>query len=136
MEGALLPRMTVSLNTNGTPRAPTADERRIAERSLVEAEISVASDSQFFTGLAGNISTGGVFMATYRLLPIGAPVTLRMALPEGEVLATGTVRWVREASTGATPGLGVAFDGPLGGDTLQRILRFCAIREPLLHDDD
>jgi hypothetical protein len=43
---------------------------------------------------------------------------------------------LRGTSSGASPGLGIALDPPLGGDALQRILRFCAVRTPLLHDDD
>jgi uncharacterized protein (TIGR02266 family) len=127
--------MTLGSDDDQRARAADAIERRAAERCLVETEISVSSDSQFFTGLAGNVSNGGVFLATYRPLPKGERVSLRISLPEGEVLATGTVRWTREASSGATPGLGISFDSPLDGDTLERVLRFCALREPLLHDE-
>ncbi len=78
--------MTIGLDTKQRLRPFDAEERRIAERCIVHAEISVESDSQFFTGLAGNVSTGGVFVATYRRLPMGAQVALRMTLPEGELL--------------------------------------------------
>jgi uncharacterized protein (TIGR02266 family) len=111
-------------------------ERRSASRVEVEAEVSLASDSQFFAGLTGNLSTGGVFVATYRQLPIGCRVVMQIVLADGEVLAEGSVRWIREETSGAPPGLGIAFDGPLGADATVRIERFCALREPLLHDDE
>lgn len=114
----------------------SSENRRAADRSLVQAEVSVASDSQFFTGLAGNLSTGGVFVATYRMLPVGGRVAMQIVLPEGDVLATGIVRWVREPSSGGAPGLGIAFDGPIAEEDIRRIEQFCAIREPLLHDDE
>jgi uncharacterized protein (TIGR02266 family) len=110
-------------------------ERRARARVPLEAEISFESDSQFFTALGGNISTGGIFIATYKLLAVGRAVAVRVALPDGELVAKGTVRWVRELSSGASPGLGIAFDG-LGAEEAARIERFCAARPPLLHDDD
>jgi uncharacterized protein (TIGR02266 family) len=113
-----------------------SENRRGSDRCLVEAEVSVASDSQFFTGIAGNVSTGGLFVATYRALPVGGRVAMQIALPEGDVLATGVVRWVRDASSGAAPGLGIAFDGAIGNDDIERIERFCAVRRPLLHEED
>lgn len=114
----------------------TSGERRSAARIEVEVEVSLASDSQFFAGLTGNLSTGGVFVATYRRLPIGCRVVMQIALVDGEILAEGSVRWIREEASGAPPGLGIAFDGPLDADATLRIERFCAVREPLLHEDE
>lgn len=111
------------------------DERRSGERVVIETEVSFASDSQFFTGLTGNLSTGGVFIATYRALPIGCDVTLHIDMPDGELVAKGQVRWARDAASGGPPGLGVAFD-PLDSATIDRIARFCDARDPLLHDGD
>lgn len=111
-------------------------ERRSEPRLALEVEVSLASDSQFFTGLSGNLSTGGVFVATYQRLTVGRPVVMQIALPDGEVLAKGTVRWVREASDGAPPGFGIAFDTPLGPEDAERVARFVVLREPLLHDGE
>jgi uncharacterized protein (TIGR02266 family) len=115
--------------------ADSAYERRSAERVSIEAEISLESESQFFTGLGGNLSAGGVFVATYRKLPVGCTVSVHVAMPDGPLVAKGTVRWVRDVSTGAAPGLGIAFE-PLGAEEVGRIARFCAERAPLLHEDD
>ncbi|HEX8793754.1 MAG TPA: TIGR02266 family protein [Polyangiaceae bacterium] len=108
-------------------------ERRTDARVPLETDVTLESDSQFFTGLTGNLSTGGVFVATYRQLPIGCGVVMTLTLPDGELRVKGTVRWSRDTSSGASPGVGVAFDELAPGDTA-RIARFCELRAPLLHD--
>jgi uncharacterized protein (TIGR02266 family) len=115
-------------------RSEGAAERRSAERVPIEAEITLGSDSQFFTGLGGNLSAGGIFVATYRALPVGCSVALHVAMPDGALVAKGTVRWVRDVSSGGTPGLGIAFER-IGAEEVGRVARFCAERAPLLHDD-
>jgi uncharacterized protein (TIGR02266 family) len=108
---------------------------RSSDRTELEAEISLASDSQFFTGIARNVSTGGVFVATYRDLPVGARVTMHLTLPEGAVLARGSVRWQQEGGTDVPRGLGIAFDA-LDSHARRHIERFCAVRMPLYHDEE
>jgi uncharacterized protein (TIGR02266 family) len=100
----------------------------------LDTEITLESDSQFFSGLGGNLCAGGVFVATYRELPVGHPVAVTITLPDGEIVAKGFVRWRRDPSSGAAPGLGIAFDRVAPEDA-QRIERFCAERAPLLHED-
>jgi uncharacterized protein (TIGR02266 family) len=116
-------------------RSDRAPERRATERVSIEAEVSMGSETQFFTGLGGNLSAGGLFVATYRTLPVGCSVALHVSMPDGAFVAKGTVRWVRDVSTGASPGLGIAFDR-IGAEEAGRIARFCAERAPLLHDDE
>ena len=108
-------------------------DRRIDARVAIETDVSLESDSQFFSGLTGNLSAGGVFVATYRQLPVGCTVVLTLTLPDGELRVKGTVRWSRDTSSGASPGLGVAFD-ELPPGASERIARFCELRAPLLHD--
>jgi uncharacterized protein (TIGR02266 family) len=108
-------------------------ERRTKARVPIETEVSLESDSQFFTGLTGNLSSGGVFVATYKPLPVGSRVVMKLTLPDGELQAKGTVRWSRDASSGAAPGVGVAFDD-LEPAAAERIAKFCELRAPLLHD--
>jgi uncharacterized protein (TIGR02266 family) len=109
--------------------------RRSAPRIAVETEISLGSDSQFFTGITGNLSTGGVFVATYRRLPVGSRVTLQLTLPQGEVVARGIVRWLREAAGEVSPGVGIAFE-ELEPSARSLIDAFCLERDPLYHDDE
>jgi len=60
---------------------------------------------------------------------------MTLSLPDGELRAKGTVRWSRDTSSGAAPGVGVAFDELAPAD-VERIARFCELRTPLLHDAD
>jgi uncharacterized protein (TIGR02266 family) len=110
------------------------EERRSFDRVPVETEVSLGSESQFFAGLSGDVSTGGIFVATYRVLPIGAHVTVEFALGDRTISAKGTVRWIREARGDTEPGIGIAFDD-LTAETRADIVAFCAHRAPLYHDD-
>ncbi len=125
-------------NTNGHilhhERESDPGNRRSSLRVTFEAEISLSSDSQFFAGLTRNVSRGGVFVATFRNLPLGSSVTMQLTLPEGTILARGTVRWRREAGPDTPPGLGIAFEG-LDDEAKRTIERFFELRAPLYHDD-
>lgn len=105
---------------------------RSAERVHIEVEVSLESDSHFFTGFTGDLSTGGVFVATYRRLAVGDAVHIRFMLPTGEVQGQGRVRWLRDARSELGPGVGVAFDG-LDAGAKDAIERFCAARPPLYY---
>ena len=96
----------------------------------------MVSDSQFFAGITGDVSMGGLFVATYRKLPIGARVAVQFSIEDDvSVVAEGTVRWIREASMDTPPGLGIEFER-LGGEALRDIAAFCEHRRPLYHDHD
>jgi len=113
---------------------PGRVERRAAPRVEVEVEVSFASESQFFVGLSGDLSEGGLFVATWRSLPLATAVDLALSLPDGPVFARGHVRWVRDqVEGGAAPGLGIAFECLSPGDRA-RIEAFCAERAPLYCD--
>ena len=103
-------------------------------RVFVEVDIGLATDSHFYTGLSQDLSTGGVFIATYDPKPAGTDIALYFALPDGHVIAAECqVRWTREASPDAPPGMGVAFK-KLSPEDLAAIQRFCEQRAPLYHD--
>jgi uncharacterized protein (TIGR02266 family) len=109
-------------------------EQRRQERVAVEVDVGLLSDSNFYTGLAEDVSTGGVFVSTSSPLPTGTDVTVFFVLGGGRTLkAEGTVRWLRSAETGATPGMGVAFTR-LGDDERKAIEAFCAERPALFHE--
>jgi uncharacterized protein (TIGR02266 family) len=108
-------------------------ERRASERVEIEVEVSLTSESQFFAGLTGDISTGGLFIHTYSLRPVGSRVLVAFSLPMGEIKTPGVVRWVRRASEGTEPGLGIAFEN-LGSSERASIEAFCRTRPPLYHD--
>lgn len=108
-------------------------ERRTSERVEIEVEVSLTSESQFFAGLTGDISTGGLFIHTYSLRAVGSRVLVAFSLPTGEIKTEGVVRWVRRASEGTEPGLGIAFEN-LQSNERASIEAFCKTRPPLYHD--
>ncbi|MFO0668777.1 MAG: PilZ domain-containing protein [Polyangiaceae bacterium] len=113
---------------------PGGVEQRLAQRSALEVEVSMTSDSHFFVGLTNDISTGGLFVSTYRDLAVGAQLELEFALPEGTVKVVGTVRWRRDASD-VSPGVGISFE-KLSPSDEKIIRRFCDKRPPLYYDLD
>lgn len=109
-------------------------QRRTPRRTF-EVELEFTEDSQFYAGLTQDISQGGVFIATYKLLPIGRQLHLSFDLPDGtRVSAKGEVRWVRESTCATTrPGMGIAFMD-LCAESLEAISKFCRERPPLYMD--
>jgi len=126
----------------GEDRQPASEsladsERRATKRIVLEVELGFQSESNFYTGLTLDLSTGGVFVATYELLPVGTLVTLDFALPESHcVKVEGEVRWLRDARTNdQTPGMGISFSS-LQQEDLEAIREFCKSRGPLYYDMD
>jgi len=124
----------------GRPQPPSgfegSDRRSHAnKRVFVEVEIGLTSESNIYTGLSLDVSTGGVFVATYQPAAPGTVVSLCFVLPDGHVVnAEGVVRWTRAASGDAPPGMGVAFVA-ISSDSLGHIASFCASRPPLYFDE-
>jgi uncharacterized protein (TIGR02266 family) len=102
------------------------DERR-------ELEVEFEAETQFFARLNQDMAEGGVFVATYRVEPIGTALTLRFELPCGTpVTARGRVAWTRASFAGnCRPGMGVQFM-ELAPAALIAISRF-ALRVPPLY---
>ncbi|MEZ4371589.1 MAG: TIGR02266 family protein [Polyangiaceae bacterium] len=117
-----------------TPSFRGHEQRSRGERVFVEADIGLLSDSHFYTGLSQDLSSGGVFIATYQPKPAGTEVGLYFALPDGYVVeARGVVRWTREGGDDTPPGMGVAFQD-LSPEDLAAIEHFCESRAPMYHD--
>lgn len=135
---------------SGFPRAPapTGRSRRPSggfgerdrragsdPRVFIEVEIGLTTESHIYTGISLDVSTGGVFIATYEPAPAGTSVSLYFVLPDGHVVnAEGVVRWTRAQTTDAPPGMGVAFVH-ISAESLQHIASFCASRPPLYFDE-
>ncbi|MFO0682404.1 MAG: TIGR02266 family protein [Sandaracinus sp.] len=122
---------------SGSPMMEGA-ERRTAERLELTADIGLHSATQFFTGLSGDISRGGLFVATWAPLPLGTEVTVSFVLPGGHpITAPGLVTWIREAQGEGigegSPGMGVRFVALSPGDRAA-IERFLQRRPALFHD--
>ncbi len=124
----------------GRSRRPShfdgSDRRAGSDKRVhVEVEIGLTTESHIYTGLSLDVSTGGVFVATYDVSPPGTPISVYFVLPDGHVVnAEGVVRWTRAQTTDAPPGMGVAFVN-IAPISLQHIARFCASRPPLYFDE-
>lgn len=133
----------------GFPRAPAptgrfrrpsgfdGNDRRARgdKRVFVEVEIGLTTESHIYTGLSLDVSTGGVFVATYDAAPAGTAVTLYFVLPDGFVVnAEGVVRWTRAQAADSPPGMGVAFMR-ISPESLAHIASFCESRPPLYFDE-
>lgn len=111
-------------------RKPTS-----GQRESLEANVGATTESNFFVGFSGEISEGGVFVATYLTLPLGTAVEVLVTLPGGyEKKIPGTVRFVRDPmDMDSEPGIGVGFDR-LDRDARELILRFIRKRAPMFFD--
>ncbi len=119
--------------TSWTDEATTASgERRSWERVSLEVEVTLTSDSQFFAGLSGDVSEGGIFVQTYKSYAVGSRVLLAFSLPSGEIRTEGVIRWVRPSSDGTLPGVGISFESLPPGER-RSIEAFCKARPPLYH---
>lgn len=119
------------------PRAPREVDlpeipRREQPRMKIDAEIDLHSASNFFAGFSENISDGGLFIATERVVPIGAGVDLAFRLPNGiEIRGRGVVRWLRSGGEDGQPaGVGVQFVN-LSSTAEQAIQSFIQSRDPI-----
>lgn len=87
-------------------------ERRDHERLPACVEVNMTSENNFFSGFTSDLSEGGVFVATYEVLPVGTRVRFDFKLGKGSLSCEGEVRWVREPSPyldGVSPGMGLRF---------------------------
>lgn len=120
---------------------PNVGHQRVAERHDLEIQVDLESDSNFYTGLTQNISTGGLFIATHQIKRVGDHVRLRFTLPgAGRPIECDTeVRWIRENSslhrTDSPPGMGVRFID-LAPEDAGVIEHFLQNRDSLYYDDE
>ena|SRR5947207_9983421 len=114
------------------------DGRRARPRLAVDLDVTLESEHNFYAGFAENLSAGGIFVATHKLLPVGQKIGLSIRLPglEEPVLGIGEVRWVRDYSerSNVPPGLGLKFLY-LAPGCASVVQRFLENREPLFFDD-
>jgi uncharacterized protein (TIGR02266 family) len=104
-------------------------DQRACRRIDLEITVDLESEHNFVTGVASNVSVGGLFIATREPRKIGDLVTVRLTLPGDErpLTVEAVVRWIR--AEGAA-GMGVQFLG-LSPDALASISRFVRSREPI-----
>jgi uncharacterized protein (TIGR02266 family) len=115
--------------------------QRQAERHDLEIAVDLESDSNFYTGLTQNISTGGLFIATHQIKNVGDHVRLKFSLPgtPRPIEVDTEVRWIRENSslhrTDGASGMGVRFIRVAPEDA-KAIESFLQHRDSLFYDDE
>jgi uncharacterized protein (TIGR02266 family) len=105
-------------------------------REKLEANIGATTESNFFVGFSGEISEGGVFIATYTTMTVGEHVEVLVTLPGNyQFTVPGQVRFVRDPmDMDSEPGIGVRFEA-LPQDHRELILRFIRKRPPVFYDE-
>lgn len=125
---------------------PGPDQRE-HPRYEVTFAITLLGENNFYFGLSQNISEGGIFIATHRLLPIGTPVLMSFTLPRTMQTLTveGTVQWTREPSavfddadpdtwlSAVKPGMGIRFRH-LDPEAIEAVREFTRWRSPEFYD--
>ncbi|HEY3447657.1 MAG TPA: TIGR02266 family protein [Myxococcales bacterium] len=114
--------------------APKPDDRRRVQRVAMTTDVSLSSESNFYSGFSSDLSDGGLFIATCNVLDCGTEVDLTFTLPTGQaVSAHGLVRWTREyndATPEVFPGVGIEFVR-MSEEHQKAVHAFVAQREPL-----
>jgi len=108
------------------------DRSENSERANPRFEARLVASLEFddgaYVGFTENLSESGVFVSSHALPPVGAEVSLLIALPDlALVRAQGTVRWLRRGSPedGQTSGMGIRFDqlSPLDAVRIHEFVR-------------
>lgn len=120
-------------------RRSAAAEQRRATRVPLDVEVGLATHTNFHTGFGENVSTGGLFVATFRLLPLGTSVELSFTLPDQtQVRVSAVVRWLRDPHDlemrDVPPGMGLEFVD-LGAAEQAQVEAYVAARETLFFPD-
>lgn len=96
-EDATAPFLLTSTRVKAsTPPEGEEDRREDELRLEIEIDVGLEGDNTFFTGRTGDLSKGGVFIATDEPFPVGTELLVAFVLPDGySVEADGIVAWVR-----------------------------------------
>jgi hypothetical protein len=113
------------------------DERRSRPLpALVEVNVRLVSEHNFYVGPTRRMDSGGVFIATAMPPPAGTRIQIRLGLADGRKVDTeGEVSFVREksATIGRQPtGCGVRLLS-LPGWAVDAIERFILARQPIVY---
>ena len=113
--------------------------QELATDVKIWTDVTMDSPSNFYAGLTGNVSAGGLFVATDRLYPAGTFLQLQFRLPGSPdpIKTVGEVRWVAggETAVSGTTGMGVRFLN-LRDQDLALIEAFTKRRPTFFYDDE
>jgi uncharacterized protein (TIGR02266 family) len=110
---------------------------RRSGRSELEVSVDLSSNQDRYAGVTKNIGSGGVFIATPRVLQVGDRVTLTFSLPgtKEPLTVDASVRWIRPpASEADEGGMGLQFVN-MSLDTTVIIQRYLRDQDPLYRSD-
>jgi uncharacterized protein (TIGR02266 family) len=120
------------------PGARGENNKRSQARYRIATSVGLASEHNFWTGLTQDLSTGGIFVATYANLPLGANIVLSLSLPDGgpKLEAKAEVRWLRvmREDPEQWPGVGLRFL-ELSPAAKKRIERCLKMRDAMLFEE-
>jgi len=143
---AIAPRAAAPTRAEAIVAPPVPGATPVAARHpslrAVEAALGAHSATNFYKGLASGdiVASGGLFVATYQVPPVGQELLLKVSMPGGyEFEARGVVAWTRDVqpsstASGATPGFGAQLS-EITDEGRGLIQRYVRNREPLFHDD-
>lgn len=119
---------------------PLVDERRLHPRFTVSVQVTMESEHNFYTGLTQDLSSGGLFIATHNIRPIGERVHVHFTLPTSRdpIDVMTEVRWVRSEAVkggGGEAGMGLMFL-QLPPQAKEAVKAFLRRRESLFYDVD
>ena len=118
-----------TLSTSGSPSFPPDSGPSL----YLEVDVSPGSESHFFVDLSGDVAHAGICVATWRDIPVGRTVVIASMLPDGVIVVSGRVRWMRDACCETGPGIGVALESLSPGD-VARIAHYCAQLPPYFYE--
>jgi Tfp pilus assembly protein PilZ len=116
---------------DGLRAASAALPTRVTD--LIKVHVSAKSDSHFFAGRGGDVTKGGIFIATHRVMAIGDALLVELRIEDALVAAPGIVVWRTSGGRDTLPGVGVALR-ELTESNLRVIEKFCARRPPFYFD--
>jgi uncharacterized protein (TIGR02266 family) len=130
----------------GKPAQAAGAEQRAYPRAELNAAITAVGGNNFFLGLSGNISEGGIFIATAQVFEVGTAIAVEFTIPTSKhpIRVSGEVRWVRTANATSmfggsdddydlAQGIGIQFQ-QLNGEDENAIRKFIETREPEFFD--
>ncbi len=114
-------------------------ELRRAKRHPLKVDVTYFSEHNFFTGFAENISSGGIFVATYDPPALGEVFDVLFTIPglQEPSRARGCVVWVREhdpLNADSVPGIGLRFE-ELDSPVADAVNLFIRHRDPIFYEE-
>lgn len=119
---------------------PLNISNRRLPRAELNCDVSVNSETNFYTGMTRNISEGGLYIKADTDLPVGSIILLTFTLDDGlePLELRGEIRWLDSQEGGGgseVVGFGVRFL-QLNEPDLARIRAFVNRRSPLMNPDE